>query len=337
MKAILKALDIDDKVMKHSSPSTKKIKFDKVKDSIPTKEDYNFQMDYLELPKTKQGFNRLLVMVDLATDEVDFEPTKNKDSKTTLKAMQAIFKRPFLNKPYASIRTDAGTEFQGEVKKYLYNESILHRPGISGRHKQTGNVEMANKQISTILNAYMNNVEYKTRKVFREWTDIIPEVRKLLNKSRKKVLGEETPIAEITDDLPKFKVDDLVYRKLDKPQNMQGVNQNTDYFLSGDIRFEFNARAITDVFFYPNNIRYRLNGLPFVSYTEDELQSATEEEETFEVREIIGHKTIKKKLNYLVWWRGETKKQATYEPASQLIRDNVEDHIDFYKNKYKLK
>jgi hypothetical protein len=35
-------------------------------------------MDYLELPETKLGFNRLLVMVDLATDELDFQETKTK-------------------------------------------------------------------------------------------------------------------------------------------------------------------------------------------------------------------------------------------------------------------
>ena len=337
MNSILKALDIDPKVLKHIAPTGKKVKFDKVKTSIPMKADYNFQMDYLELPTTKEGYNRLLVMVDLATDEVDFEPTKNKDSATTLKAMQNIFKRPYLNKPYASIRTDSGTEFQGDVKKFLFSQSILHRPGISGRHKQTGNVEMANKQISTILNAYMNNIEYNTRKIYREWTDILPQVRKLINKVRKKILGKETPIAEITDNLPMYKVNDLVYRKLDKPQNMQGVYQKTDNFRSGDIRWEFNARAITDVFFYPVNIRYKLNGLPFVSFTEDELKPATEEEETFEIREIIGHKMIKKKLHYLVWWRGEKKKEATFEPAEQLYKDNVEDHIEFYKTKYKVK
>ena len=219
MNSILEALDIDPKILKHTTGGGKKVKFDSVKDSIPMKADYNFQMDYLELPTTKEGYNRLLVMVDLATDEVDFEPTKNKDSKTTLKAMQAIFKRPHLNKPYASIRTDGGSEFKADVGKYLYNQSILHRPGISGRHKQTGNVEMANKQISVILNAYMNNIEHKTRKVYKEWTDIIAKIRPLMNKARKKKLITK-PIPEITDAMPKYDKGDLVYRKLDKPQNI---------------------------------------------------------------------------------------------------------------------
>ena len=186
MNTILKNLNIDPKIIKHSKIIVKNPKFDKVKYSIPSKEDYNFQMDYLELPETKLGFNRLLVMVDLATDELDFQETKNKDANTTLKAMKAIFKRPYLNKPYASIRIDSGTEFKSEVGRYLYKEPILHRPGISARHKQTGNVEMANNQISTILNAYMNSVERETGSPYKEWTDIIDKIRPMLNKMRKK-------------------------------------------------------------------------------------------------------------------------------------------------------
>ena len=169
---IYEELGISDKILKHSSKK-KKVKFEKVKDIIPQAEDYNFQADYLELPTTAKGYNRLLVMVDLATDEIDFEPTKNKSADTTLKAMKVIFKRPYLNKPYASIRTDSGTEFKGAVKKYLYEESILHSVSLPGRHRQTANVESANKQIGRFLNAYMNTVENKTGSVYREWTDII--------------------------------------------------------------------------------------------------------------------------------------------------------------------
>jgi hypothetical protein len=337
MNDIFKNLNIDPKIIKHSKIITKKPKFDKVKDSVPSIADYNFQMDYLELPTTKQGFDRLLVMVDLATDEIDFEPTKNKDAITTLKAMKAIFKRPYLNKPYASIRTDAGSEFKGDVGKYLYNESILHRPGISGRHRQTGNVEIANKQIATILNAYMNSVERKSGEVYREWTNIIAKIRPMLNKLRKKET-KETPIAEITDQLdPKFNIGDLVYRKLDKPMDARGYYQNTDNFRVGDIRFEFTARAIEQIFYYPNNIRYQIHGLNNVSFTENELMEADEEEQQHVVREVIGQKMINKKLHYKVWWLKELKKQATFEPATKLIKDGLQDYIDFYKKKYKVK
>lgn len=111
MESIYKQLGISDKVIKHTKPLPK-IKYETVKSIIPDKEDYNFQMDLLDLPTTKEGYKKLLVMVDLATDEIDFEPIKNKESKTVLIAMKKIFERPYLNKPYASIRTDSGGEFK---------------------------------------------------------------------------------------------------------------------------------------------------------------------------------------------------------------------------------
>jgi len=55
-----------------------------------------------------------------------------------------MFKRKHLNKPYASIRTDDGTEFKGVFKKYLDEERILHRAGLPTRHSQVENAESLN-------------------------------------------------------------------------------------------------------------------------------------------------------------------------------------------------
>ena len=103
------------------------------------------------------------------------------------------------------------------------------------------------------------------------------------------------------------------------------------------MRWEFLPRSVEQIFYHPNNIRYQISGLKNVSYTEDELIEADEEEELFNIREIIGHKMIKKKLNYRVWWSGELKSQASWEPATKLIEDGLEDYIDFYKEKNKNK
>ena len=107
------------------------------------KEDYNFMADILYLPKDKNGYAFLLVVVDLATDDFDIEPIKatlpkgskvvKRDSLTAqsaLDAMLRMFKRKFIKKkPYASIRTDGGSEFASVFDKYCYDNSILHRVG----------------------------------------------------------------------------------------------------------------------------------------------------------------------------------------------------------------
>ena len=340
MNNILKQFDLDETVIKHSMPNKKKkVVFDKTKDIVPPFEDYNFQADHIHMPTTKKGNKFILTIVDLATDECDFEPVPNEDSSTTLKAMKKIFKRPYLNKPYASLKTDSGKAFEGQVKDYLYNESILHSTSISGRHKQTGNIEAVNRQIVMVLNAYMNSQERRTGRTYREWdTFDLNKLRQELNKMRKKEVvqpGEPYDVKDVTDKLPMYNVNDLVHRKLDKPQDARGYFQNTENFRIGDIRFEFHPRKILQVLHYPNNIRYMLQGVPNVAYTEDELMPSEQKEEVFEVREIIGDKVMSGKKYYKVWWNGELKRQATWELETNLIEDGLEEYIEFYNDKKK--
>ena len=173
MNKILEKLNLLDDNYILTQPLKKPKKFTKVKDVVPLKEDYNFMADLLFLPTTSQGFRYLLTVVDLANDECDFEPIKNKEAKTVLAAMKKIFTREHLKKPYASIRTDDGNEFKGVFHKYLYDESILHRVGNPGRHTQMANVESLNKQLGLILNLYMNQKEMQTKKQYNNWTDIL--------------------------------------------------------------------------------------------------------------------------------------------------------------------
>ena len=62
----------------------KKYKFDTIKQNTFPKQDYNFMMDTMQLPTTKEGFQHLLVVVDLWSDELDFEPLKGLTALETL-------------------------------------------------------------------------------------------------------------------------------------------------------------------------------------------------------------------------------------------------------------
>ena len=138
MKSLLDKLNIDETF----TTKLKKPIFDNVKANTYPKEDYNFMSDLLFLPTTKKGFRYLLVMTDLYNNDFDIEPLKTKDPKEVLQAMKTMFKRKYIKKPYASIRTDAGTEFMGVFHKYLYDESILHRIAIPNRHQQLANEKL---------------------------------------------------------------------------------------------------------------------------------------------------------------------------------------------------
>ena len=332
MNEILKKLNADTTFTK---PIKKEKTFTKVKDNIPLKADYNFMADILMLPTTKKGFKYLLVVVDLATDEFDIEPLKNKDPDTTLKAMKTMFKRSYIKEPYASIRTDGGAEFKGVFSKYLYDESILHRVAEPARHKQMGNVEALNKQLGRLLNGYMNSKEEETGEVYREWDEVLTIVRKELNALRRKPEKPDyiapVPHYEIE---PKFNVGDMVYRKLEIPENALGHKQNTSNFREGDYRWDKTPRKIIKVLPYGGSVPYRyvLNFMAHVSYTDKELMKAKETEEKFKVREIIGKKIEKRQTYYLIWWSGFKKSESTWEGKNQLLADGFKNIIDAYES-----
>lgn len=187
--ALIKKLEIDETF---TTPVKKPKRFTKVKDQIPLVSDYNFMADLLFLPHTEKGFKYLLVVVDLATDEFDIEPLKDKNPESVLKAMKAMFKRPYIKKPEYSIKTDSGSEFKGVFQKYLFDNSIYHSVALPNRHTQLANVELLNRTLGRLLNGYMNSVEEKTGKEYKEWTEALPLIRDELNALRKK--KKRTPL-----------------------------------------------------------------------------------------------------------------------------------------------
>lgn len=322
-----------------TKPVKKDKKFTKVKDNIPLLEDYNFMADIVFLPTTNEDYKYLLVVCDLATDEFDIEPLKTKDSASVLKAMKKMFTRDHIKQPKASIRTDGGSEFKDEFHNYLFDNNILHRVGIKNRHKQQANVERLNRSIGHLLNIYMNQMEKKKRVTYREWTDVINKVRTELNEVRKKdisdvnVFTDKGNVPSYIDTQPKFKVDDLVYRKLDAPMDALGHYQDTKQFREGDYRWDHkNPRRIKMVLYYTGNVLYRylISGLPNVSYAETELMKADEKKEEKEEK-----KQIDIKVDDIVAFYGNennSKDEYKYDIGKIIKIDDEEIEIHVYSN-----
>jgi len=274
MDKIIKKLKIDETFTKAGK---KQKVFNKVKNNIPLIEDFNFMADLLLLPETKEGFKYLLVVVDLATDEFDIEPLKNKTPADVLNGIKKMIKRKYIKKPYASIRTDDGNEFKGVFHKWLYDNSILHKVALAGRHKQLGNVEVLNSQLGRLFNGYMNMKEEETKKIYKEWTDILNFVRKELNAIRKKELNfdvENYPAFDFKKaGKSKYKIGDLVYEKLDHPQNALGQKQPTANFRVGDYRYSKQPKKIIKIIYMNDEpfYRYMLEGIKNASYSSLEL------------------------------------------------------------------
>lgn len=313
-----------------TKPTRKEKEFTRIKDVMTPIENFNYMADLLHLPTTKNGYKYLFVITDLITHEFDIEPIKNKESKTILKAMQNVFKRNYLKKPKASIRTDNGTEFKEVFHKWLVDNKIFHSVSLPYRHSQLSAVEALNKQLGRIFNGYMNMKEEKTQRPYNEWDDIIDFVRKELNDIRytkapyteKTINKADFPFVDISKE-PLFKVGELVHRRLNYPQNALGKDQPTETFRMGDYRYERNPRKITRILYYNGKIpyRYMLDGIKTTSYTENQLMRSKEKITKFVVKKIIGKKKVGNKIYYHIWWKDYPKKDATWEPKSELIID----------------
>ena len=338
MDKIIEDLGIDEKFQKPAKKPKKA--FSTFKDNLPPIEDYNLMADSLHLPKTKKGYSFLLVMVDLATHECDFEPMKsevkvNKKSKKdgitsamALQAMLKIFKRKYLNKPYASISCDGGPEFKGVFKKYCFENSILMRVGEVGRHYQSAPVESLNRQLGRLLNGYMNKMTLQNRKPYNEWTNILSIIREKLNDIRKLPTAAKTmkdvtyKTADITHK-PKFNNGDLVYRLLDHVEDSLGNKQLTEKYREGDYRYDQQPRKIKQTFVYTGHqlYRYQLTGLPHVSYCDWQLMAAEEQEdELFRVRKFIKSRQVNNEIQLLTWYHGELKKNASWQLRSDMMK-----------------
>ncbi len=305
---LLDKLDVDEKFNKRiQAPKS----YNTVISMIPPIEDANMMSDILHLPETKNGNKYLFVIVDLYTKDFDIEPMQILDAEHSLKAMKACFKRDYIKKPKFSLKTDGGAEFKNIFDKYLYDNSILHKSIVGYRHKSMSVVESLNKQLARLFNGYMSTKEEKTGKIYRDWDNAVNTIRKDLNEliSKRKpqdprtykyddTIDHRTKISnetivdkdgkkkiiqkkEVLRIPPKYKVGDMVYRALERPQTALMKYQPTTNFRSGDFTFEQIPRKITQIFTMSNEnggplFRYYISGIRDASYSERELIKAPE-------------------------------------------------------------
>lgn len=338
MKAILNKLKIDETFTRKNN-SKQKV-FNHIKNNIPLIADYNFMADLVEMPTTSKGYQYLFVMVDLATDEFDIEPLKNKTPENVVDGMLKMFKRPYIKKPEASVATDGGNEFKGVFHKWLYDNNIYHKISMPNRKTQMANVEALNGQLVRLFNGYMNMKEEATNKPYKNWDDIIDVVRKELNKIRVKKLKpyniNNYPVPNL-EKPSKFNVGDIVHYKLDWAENALGQKQPTPYFRIGDYRYSKVPKKIIQVLYFNDEpyYRYLLEGMDKVSFSEYQLMMAKkdEKETKYKVKKILDKRVVKKQVQYLIWWDKYKKSEATWENEKGLIEDGLKDMIDeFNKN-----
>jgi len=335
-KSILDNLNIDETLTKSKQ---KQKGYNKFANSVVPEEDFNYMTDLLQLPKTKEGFQYLFVITDLATNKFDIEPIKDTKSESAVKALKTIVKRGILKLPEISIKSDGGSEFKGAFDTYLRKGGIYHSVGTAYRKTQLAPVERLNRSLARLLMNYLNKKEVETRKVYMNWTDILPTVRKDLNEFRERDIEKlkeyqnESYFDAEKAKTPEFNIGDIVHYKLMKPVTIRGHKVNDTKFREGDRVFSVDTKEIINILYYPDApfYRYKLKGLPHISFSSSELKIGSNKETTYVVKAIIGKKQMNKIKYYLVWYKGELKKDASYQKASDLIEDGLQPMIDLYE------
>lgn len=344
-KTILNSLNINEKFTKE----TKKQKsFTNVKANIPQKANYNQMCDILYLPeatdkKTGEKFKLALIVVDLYTSKFDIEPLVDKQTSTVLNALLKIYKRSYVKKPFGSLQTDFGSEFKGVFHKWLHDESILHKQSVTNRHSQQSVVESLNKQIGRLIMGYLNGLEEKSGKVERNWLAILPQIRTKLNEYRSQKAKSERENFDTDAHFfnaqfeSKFNIGDIVFNKLDWPEDALGNKQPTSKFRAGDYRYSKVPKKIVKVLLMNTKpyYRYVLESLPNVSYTEQELIKAgkKEKETKYVIKKILKRRINNGETQYLIHWKGYKKTEATWETEKKLIEDGAQVLInDFNEN-----
>jgi hypothetical protein len=317
--------------------------YNKYIDSTVPVKNFNYMSDLIELPTTKKKYKWLLVVLDLATNLCDFEPMTNKTAKATLEAFKEILKRKILKIPHISMKTDNGGEFMGTFDKFLEENGVFHKFSMPYRKSQMAPVENLNGTLGRLLTNYMNAKSVKQGEDYCEWTDVLKPIRDKLNKFRERDLNELRNYQKQQYFDPdkagkaKFKEDDYVYYRLDQPVDVLGqpVADKTK-FRQGDRRFSFDSKRISEVLQYPSEpyYRYKLDGMPNVSYTTSQLKKARRHVNTYVVNKIIDRKMEGRKVFYKVWWKKFRKGDATWEPKAQLIKDGVKPYIDEYEENH---
>jgi hypothetical protein len=159
-------------------------------------------------------------------------------------------------------------------------------------------------------------------KPYTEWLPALPIIREELNKIRKKSPMkniDREPNYDFSKDAI-YKIGDLVYRLLDRPETITGEKLNGTW-REGDVRFDKQPRKIEKILLYSGGkspYRYIVSGIPNASYTEAQLMPAKEEELLFEVKQLLKKGLIDGEIHYLTWFYGEKKAESTWQPAEEL-------------------
>lgn len=270
--------------------------------------------DFQSLSKNNDGYNYLLVSVDVLSRRVFTVPVKSKRNQDMVNAFEKIFEEmPYLPQ---QIFSDRGMEFESkEMKKYFKEKGILKFKGNVGGVKAA----FAERMIRTIKSKLYR---YFSEKNTTRWIDVTDDVTKAINESVCRSTGLK-PI-----DINEKNAGELwekLYGNYIK-NNILGYTIKKEKFKEGDSVRIARGKHIFEKGYYPNfsdeifkiksitNAKppyYHLvdhEGEPIIGrFYQEELQKVNEEEMTYRIEKVFRKRKMKGKIERLVKFIGYKK------------------------------
>lgn len=267
-------------------------------------------------PLTNPKYRYVMIVVDIATGEIDAEPLKYKYSFIVKDALIRLYKRKILKLPH-EIEVDAGSEFKDQFEKYFENKCTVRRKQ-SGRHRAQAVIESVNGIISKIIQTRMLGQELLTDQDSGEWVQDLPKIVKEYNKA---FVHEPVDTNNAKDPAIRVKANTLsskmleegtlVRVQLDNPVNSVDNKRLHGKFRVGDIRFSKEILPITQVYLRVNQpILYKVGDNSNVAYSRNQLQvvennevkPSTKVQRKFSIEEIIEKFKKKNRFYYKIKW-----------------------------------
>jgi hypothetical protein len=206
-------------------------------------------------------------------------------------------------------------------------------------------VEKRNQILGKVLFMKMHAKELITGKIITEWTKDLPEIVKKINEKYGHKPLDDDDLYKKYGDPWQVKQDILplgsrVRIQLNEPRDIVG-NKLHGRFREMDTRWTSEIYKINNYIFDPHEpVMYQVNKKykkgEKVAYTRNQLQVVGEKEEEppgkmildkdndyYIVKKILDKKKIGRKTQYLVWWKGYPKAEATWTEESLLPPEMV--------------
>ena len=295
-------------------------------------------MDMVDLAKQNDGYQYVLVTIDIFSRFAHCQPIKSKKGVDVVKALQTILKGARRPKVF---RSDRGMEFRArDVNKYLKSQNIHHVYALNTETK----ANYAERLIKTLKHKLFR---YMMKRRTQRYVDVLQDMVQSYNHTVHRSLGQAP--ASITQDtegesrlqqylLRTVKSKKATIKSKKKPTVKSKKPDRYKFKLGQTVRLshvrslfdrEYSQKWTGEIF--KINTRYRREGVPVYTivswddepvdgtFYEPEMQAIRVDDSTeYHIEEILKRRVRNKRKEVLVRWLHWPKKYDSWIPEAEV-------------------